>query len=120
MDRVILKNLVFYGYHGDREEERRLGQRFIIDISLYRDLSLPARTDRLGDTIDYVAVYDTVKQIATGERHDLVERVAGRIVETLFERFGDLQRVVVQVKKPAAPIDGMMDYVGVELDRTRN
>lgn len=53
----MLKGLVFHGYHGVLEEERRLGQKFVVDIEASADLSRAGATDDLQDTVNYAAVY---------------------------------------------------------------
>ena len=60
-DRIILKDLGFYGYHGLMKEEKALGQRFFIDLECGVDLSAPATTDHFGETVSYAEIYDVVK-----------------------------------------------------------
>ncbi|MDA1097157.1 MAG: dihydroneopterin aldolase, partial [Chloroflexi bacterium] len=61
MDRIGLDAMIFYGYHGAHEEERRLGQRFVVDIELVRDLSVAGASDRLSDTTNYSDAFSIVK-----------------------------------------------------------
>ncbi|MBQ5859916.1 MAG: dihydroneopterin aldolase, partial [Selenomonadales bacterium] len=61
MDKILLRNLMFYGYHGVYEAERELGQKFYLDIELAADLEKAGYSDDLMDTIDYTAVYREVK-----------------------------------------------------------
>ena len=63
MDKILLQNLMFYGYHGVYEAERELGQKFYLDIVLEADLQKAGYSDELMDTIDYTAVYREVKEI---------------------------------------------------------
>lgn len=56
-DTILLKGLVFHGYHGVLEEERRLGQKFVVDIEASADLARAGQTDDLADTVNYAAVY---------------------------------------------------------------
>ena len=119
-DRIILKDLGFYGYHGVFAEEAKLGQRFFIDLELGVDLSLPATTDRLSTGISYSDIYDVVKAAFETRRMKLLEAVAQNIVDKLFETFPNVSWIVVRVRKPEAPIAMVQGEAGIELHRQRN
>jgi dihydroneopterin aldolase len=115
-DRVLLHGLVFYGYHGAREEENRLGQRFIVDIELVTDTRAAAAGDDLTKAVNYVDVYEETKAIVEGPACKLIETVAERIAEAALRHRG-AQSVRVRVRKPDVPIPAMLEYVGVEVVR---
>lgn len=120
MDKIILKGLLFYAYHGLKEEEKKLGQRFIVDLELYLDLSAAGKSDNLNETIDYGAVYRVVAKIVAGDKkYNLIESLAEDIAVNLFKHFLFLEELVVSVKKPEAPIAAPLDYVAVEIRRRR-
>lgn len=56
-DKLILRGLKFHGFHGVKPEERKLGQKFLIDVDAWMDLRPAGKTDRLGDTISYTEIY---------------------------------------------------------------
>lgn len=117
--RIHMKNMVFYGHHGDIPEERVLGQRFIIDLVLTLDMAEAARTDQLGATIDYVRVYDLCRQLLEKERVNLLETVASHLADRILLESGRVTRVEITVKKPSVPLRGAIDYVAVELSKDR-
>ncbi|QDZ10435.1 dihydroneopterin aldolase [Devosia ginsengisoli] len=119
-DRIILKDLGFYGYHGVFAEEERLGQRFFIDLEIGLDLSMPARTDRLSTGTSYGDVYDVVKQTFEGERTKLLEALGQNIVDALFMAFPTVDWVIIRIRKPEAPIAMVRGEAAVELHRQRN
>jgi len=119
-DRIILKDLGFYGYHGVFAEEATLGQRFIIDLDLGVDLSEPAATDRLSTGISYADIYDVVKATFEGRRMHLLEAVAQNIVDELFKSFEQVEWVVIRLRKPEAPIAMVRGEASIELHRKRN
>lgn len=119
MDRIGLDGMVFYGYHGVNEEEKRLGQRFTVDIVMTVDVSQAGESDRLGDTVNYAAVYRAVKEIIEGPHHDLIESLAEETARTLLERF-PIQETLVRVSKPDVPINGTLDRAWVEVIRERS
>ena len=106
-DQIVLRGLVFYGYHGVNAEEQKLGQRFRLDLTLWTDLHAAAASDDLTDTISYAAVYACVQPIMTGPPSRLLEHVAGRIAGALLATEPRLQRLRVRLLKLDPPIPGM-------------
>jgi len=116
-DRITLEGMVFYGYHGVKEEEKRLGQRFIVDVEMELDLSRAGATDRLGDTVDYGEVYRLVKGILEGPSHNLLESLAQEIASRILTQY-PVEGVKVKVKKPGVAIRGsILSSAGVEVTR---
>lgn len=118
-DRIILKDLGFYGYHGVFAEEAKLGQRFFIDLELGTDLTAPAETDRLSAGISYADIYDVVKLTFEARRMKLLEAVANNIVEALFQSFQGVNWIILRIRKPEAPIAMVRGEAAIELHRVR-
>jgi 7,8-dihydroneopterin aldolase/epimerase/oxygenase len=118
-DRIILKDLGFYGYHGLMKEENALGQRFFIDLECGLDLTGPATTDQFGTTISYADIYDVVKSTFEGRRMHLIEAVAQNIVDAIFQSFQEVEWIVIRVRKPEAPIAMVRGEAAIELHRQR-
>jgi len=118
-DRIILRDLGFYGYHGVYAEEEKLGQRFFIDIELGIDLTAPATTDRLSTGLSYADIYDAVKTTFESRRMKLLEALAQNIVDAIFTRFQIVDWVVIRVRKPEAPIAMVRGEAAIELHRRR-
>ena len=120
LDRVFLERIRCYAYHGVNPEERILGQRFDVDISLSADLRSAGRSDDLRDTISYSEAYRLVKEIVESQPKNLIESVAEEIAMRLIDRFSLAQDVTVTVRKPEAPIrDSFVDAAGVCIVRMR-
>ncbi len=118
-DRIILRDLGFYGYHGLMSEEKALGQRFFIDLECGVDLSGPGHTDSIGKTVSYADIYDVVKDAFEARRMHLIEAVAQNIVDALFAAFEDIDWIIVRVRKPEAPIAMVRGEAAIELHRRR-
>lgn len=117
-DRILLRGLGFYGYHGVNPEERQLGQRFIVDLELGLELGPAGTSDDLSQTINYSQVYRLVREIVEGPAVNLIETVAERIAQRILEQT-PAREVSVQVTKPWAPIKGMVvGEVAVAIHRT--
>lgn len=119
MDRVILQGMLFYGTHGVYAEEALLGQRFELDVELHADTERAGQSDRLQDTINYGDVYRRVRDVVEGRRFHLIEALAAAVAKELLQEFPALEAVTVRVRKPHAPINGVLDGVEIEIHRTR-
>jgi dihydroneopterin aldolase len=118
-DVIRLHNAVFYAYHGVLSDEQSLGGKFEVDVDLHVDLTGGARTDDLKRTVNYERVYDAIKQLVLGKKYRLIEALAETIADGLLSEFKKVQKVVVRVRKPSAPVKGVIDHVEVEIARTR-
>ncbi|TNC27974.1 dihydroneopterin aldolase [Amycolatopsis alkalitolerans] len=117
-DRITLTGLRVFGRHGVFEHEKREGQEFVVDITVWLDLSAAASTDELTKTLHYGELAELAAGIVGGEPYDLIESVAGRIAgEVLEDR--RLRAVEVTVHKPSAPIPLTFDDVAVTIRRER-
>ncbi|QXM07177.1 dihydroneopterin aldolase [Crassaminicella indica] len=120
MDKIIMKNLSFYGYHGAMHEENILGQKFFIDIELYVELKKAGMTDNVKDTVHYGEAYSLIRDIVTNKKFHLIEALAENIAGEILKAFPLVQEINVIIKKPEAPVPGIFDYFGVEIRRKRN
>ncbi|GAA3777009.1 dihydroneopterin aldolase [Microbacterium kribbense] len=117
-DRIALRGLRAFGYHGVYEHERREGQEFTADVTLHVDTRPAAASDDVLDTVHYGDVAEAVTRIIAGDPVDLIETLCARIAATLFA-FERVQAVDVTVHKPDAPITVPFDDVTVTIHRER-
>jgi dihydroneopterin aldolase len=118
-DRILVGGIKFHGYHGFTKLEQQVGVRCSIDVELALDLDAASRSDDLKDTIDYREVHKMVLALGQGGgSYHLIEALAARIADKLLERF-DVPEVTVRVRKETPVLDGIVDYVGAEVTRTR-
>jgi 7,8-dihydroneopterin aldolase/epimerase/oxygenase len=118
LDCIRLHNMQFYGRHGVNPEEQTLGQRFAVDVELRLHTRPAALQDDLRLTINYAQVYKTVKRIVEEERFALLETLAETIATQVGKDFAP-ESVRVCVRKPHAPIKGILEYVAVEIERSK-
>jgi len=119
MDVICVRGMRFFAYHGFFEEERKLGQRFVVNLWLHLDLRPVGQSGNLHDTVDYGSAYEVVRQVVEGEPVQLLEVLAERIANRLLASYGKLEGVVVEVEKPGAPVPGVLDTVAIRIERTR-
>ena len=117
MDKIEIKAMEFYGYHGCLPEERQKGQSFFVDAVLYLDLAAAGRSDELDDTVNYAAVFQTVQAIVEGPAVQLIEHLAEGIAAAVLQGYTAVVRAVITVHKPSAPIPGKFGDVRVCIDR---
>ncbi|WAL66108.1 dihydroneopterin aldolase [Amycolatopsis cynarae] len=117
-DRITLTGLRVFGHHGVFEHEKRDGQEFVVDITVWLDLSPAATTDELKHTLHYGELAEMAAGIVGGEPYDLIESVAGKIADEVV-RDERVHAVEVTVHKPAAPIPLTFDDVAVTVRRDR-
>ncbi len=117
--KIRLNEMVFYGYHGVHAEERKLGQRFIVTLTLFTDPSRDRFIEHLDQTVDYTLVYARIKQIFETEQFMLLEACANRIADDLLQDFPLIERLKLRIEKPSVPIQGSLKSVEVCLERER-
>jgi dihydroneopterin aldolase len=110
---IRMKNCAFFARHGLHDEEEKLGQRFYVDAVLAVDPGGALEDDSIGGTVDYGVAFGVIEKIITGERRFLIEALALRVAKALAGRFPQIKRAEITVRKPNAPVPGVLDYVEV-------
>jgi len=120
MDKMMIKGMRFYGYHGVFPEENKLGQKYYVDVELNMDLERAALTDDLNSTVNYAEIHALTKTIVEGPPFKLIEALTGHIASQVLEVYTMVNEVTVRVTKPNPPFDIHFDGVTVELRRKRD
>ena len=113
---IRIKNMQFYGFHGVNESERNLGGKFEVDVELHLSLKSSCLSDNLKDTIDYESVYKIVDSCVQRDKFYLIEALANSIAKDILNNH-ELESILVRVRKPNAPLNGVLDTVEVEIER---
>lgn len=106
---VRLNNAVFYAHHGVMQEEHRIGGRYEVDIAMDVNFKDAALEDDLTKTVDYERVYGEVRDIITGNKFFLIERLAYMIAHRILEKESMALSVEVTVRKANPPVGGPCD-----------
>ena len=115
--KVVLQGLEFHARHGVYEEELKFGARFVVDCELEWDFT--GLSDHIDATVNYAAVYESVRQEVTERHFKLIEMLAERIAQRTLQEHPRVARVTVRVHKPHAPIPGIFRDVYAEVTRDR-
>jgi dihydroneopterin aldolase len=115
---IELIDLVLFGHHGYLEAERRLGQRFLVDLWVEVD-DAAASSDDIDQTVDYRHLAELVREVFAGPERLLLEALAGAVVDGVLERFPAVQGVRVRVRKPDVVLDPPVEHAAVIVERSR-
>lgn len=119
MDKITIKGLRLFAYHGVNQEEKENGQSFVIDLDYFLPLEGACQSDDLNDTVSYAKVVKTIRRVFTAEKYDLIERAAQAVCDGVFEAFDEIQKIRITLKKPEAPVNADFEYMAVTLVRER-
>ena len=117
MDKINIKDLKVYANHGVYEEEKRLGQDFLVSVTLYLDTRKAGLSDDLQDSVSYGEVSHLINSFMKENTFHLLETVAEKLAKELLLTFQKVWSIHLEVKKPQAPIGLPFDYVSVEINR---
>ena len=116
-DRITLTGLTVFGHHGVYEHEKRDGQQFVVDLTIWLDLTRAVATDDLIETVHYGELAELAAGIIAGPPRDLIEAVAGEIADTVMAGY-PVYAAEVTVHKPSAPIPLTFTDVSVTVCRS--
>lgn len=118
MDRVFIEGLDIEAIIGVHDWERTAAQPLVMDIGMSVDVSVPARSDAVDETVDYAAVAEAVGELAGKSRFQLIETLAEQVAAMILERFGSkVTAVTVCIRKPQAIPNARC--AAVEITRSR-
>tara|TARA_B100001250_G_C19504968_1_gene659096 strand:- start:197 stop:547 length:351 start_codon:yes stop_codon:yes gene_type:complete len=114
MGKVALEGMEFYARHGYYEEERKIGNKYSVDVELDVDFTDAANDDKLDGTVNYERVYEVVAEVMNIDAQ-LLEHLAGKMIRQLKTEFPQVNQVKVKVSKYNPPIKGLCHRAVVTL-----
>ncbi len=111
---ISLKDIRIFARHGCMEQEKITGNNFIVNLSVWCDFSLCAKTDKVEDTVNYVKLNEIVIQ-EMGISANLLESVAHRIVNRIKTDFKQIKQIEIEISKERPPIFGEIGYSSVKI-----
>lgn len=116
-DEIHIEDLEVYANHGVFPEETKLGQRFLISLTMYVNTRHAGRTDCLENSINYGDVCVFITRYMKENTYKLIEAAAENLAEALFKQYSLLHGVTLELKKPWAPIGLPLKTVSVKITR---
>ncbi|RMC99188.1 2-amino-4-hydroxy-6-hydroxymethyldihydropteridine diphosphokinase [Clostridium autoethanogenum] len=117
MDVIYVEDLEVYAYHGVNQAEKDMGQRFLISLQIFLNLSEAGKSDDLSKTINYAKLCCEVEEEFKREKYDLIEKSAESLANFILKKYIAVEKVTVKIKKPVAPIGKPLKWVAVEINR---
>lgn len=114
--RICLDGMEFHAMHGCYELERKVGNRFRVELEMTAELGAAAVEDNVTLTVNYLTAYECVREVMRTTQHT-IERVALNIIEALYARFPQVRHIKCTVSKLAPPLGGKLDRVSVVLEK---
>ncbi len=114
--RIVLQRMEFHALHGCYELERKVGNRFTVDVEITAELGDVAAEDNVEKAVNYLTVYEVVREQMALTQHT-IERVAMNIIDAIKDRFSAVRHVKCTVSKLAPPLGGKIDRVSVVLEK---
>jgi dihydroneopterin aldolase len=113
---IQLQGLRLFANHGLYAEESKAGNEFELNISL--DYTVQAPTiSTINQTVNYVDAFDIVTAVFN-DREDLLETVAMKMVDKLYEAFPFLSAASISIDKLTPPIPNFIGSLGVTYSKT--
>ena len=116
MGLIQIENMEFYSFHGHFKEERIVGNKFLVDLTIETEMKIPAESDNLTDAVNYQRVYEIVKQQMELKSH-LLEHIAGRILDAIYAEMEGITKATVKVSKMNTTMGGKIGSVCVVMTR---
>lgn len=117
MDKIYVKDLEVYAFHGVNQQEKDMGQRFLISLELSISLNEAGESDDLRKTVNYAELCFDVEKNFKQDKFDLIEKAAEELAKCILLNYELVTGVKVKIKKPWAPIGKPIDYAAVEIER---
>ncbi|NMM49382.1 dihydroneopterin aldolase [Marinigracilibium pacificum] len=119
MGLITLEGIEFFAYHGYYDEERRIGNKYAVDITVEVNFSDAAEHDKLAETLDYEDLYKIIRD-EINIPSKLLEHICKRVIDSVFTRFSKSKSVEVSISKFNPPIGGVCQRAKVTMKRERN
>lgn len=118
-DKILVSNLRLHAHHGVFAEENTLGQKFDIDIECTLDTRSFAANDDYANAVCYGSLCQIAENVSNSGPFALIEKFGHEIAMTALKRYDDVQAIRVVIRKRSAPVPQIVDYLGVDITRTR-
>ena len=112
---ISLSNLRFFAYHGLYAEEKKMGNEFEVNLSVFYLPSSGTITD-ISDTVNYAQLYELLK-IEMQQTRNLLETFVMEVAEKIHASFGQIKKVDISITKLHAPIAKFTGTVGVKYSK---
>lgn len=118
LDQIKIKGLEIFANHGLFPEENVLGQKFVVNATLYTDTRCAGQTDELDTSINYGEVSAFITDFLKNHTYKLLECVAEELAKEMLQKISGLEKVTLEIEKPWAPVGLPLETVSVKITRS--
>lgn len=118
MDKIRISDLQVYGFHGVNSQEKDMGQMFYISLDVFIDMRKAGISDSINDTVNYAQLCLDIEKEFNREKYDLIEKAAEKLAKFILINYSLVERIIIEIKKPWAPIGKSLNYASVLLERS--
>lgn len=118
MDKISLKSLKFFAYHGVFEQEKIDGQYFSVDCDIFLDTSIC--NYKLENTVHYGKLANDIVDFCTSKKFELLETLANKVCDYLLLKYKLIKKIIFTIHKPNAPINEDFEDVSLTVERAWN
>ena len=114
---IRLEKLTFFAFHGVNQQEIEQGQDFILDLSLRYKLS--NNHDNIEKVINYIDLYDLIKNSFEEKRFNLLESLGDKILNDIIKYYKSkfiISYIKINIRKPSISIDNNKDFINIEVE----
>ncbi|MFH1050626.1 MAG: dihydroneopterin aldolase [bacterium] len=112
--KLSINGAQFYGYHGVKSEEQVLGGKYEVDLEMYYDATHAIINDDVNLALNYEEAFFCIEEVIAGENYHLIETLVREILNMLLEKFPELKKAKVRVRKMGVPIRRIVNYIEAE------
>ncbi len=117
MGLIEIEGMEFYAYHGHYKEERYVGNRFLLYISINTDTTKAENSDNIEDALNYQKVYAIIKDEMENKKSYLIENIGRRIINCLYGNFDSINNIRLKISKINPPtMGGQIRSVSVTIE----
>jgi dihydroneopterin aldolase len=115
LTKLSIVNAEYYAYHGVKEEERLLGGKYQVDLDMWYDATGAIIKDNVQNALNYEEAMFTISEVINAEEpYFLVETICNEILNLLMEKFPQLVRANVKVRKMSVPMRRVVGHIEAE------
>lgn len=113
---IEIEGMEFFAYHGCFEAEQIVGNKFIVYACLHYNCEQVIHSDEIEDALSYQTAYEIIAHEMMKRSH-LLEHVGNRILESLYQKFPELQYAKIKISKMNPPLGGKIHSTSVTLEK---